>query len=431
MKWYQRCLAFASPIIAAAIFSQVVFADPMELSLEDSIGLALKNNYTILYDKSSREYYFSVMKEAEKNKGFTGTYTHISERYNTAPSYLTSYQYLYSTYHDNEFALTVPLYSGGKLDDEVEEAKIDLKVADLEIDAAKQQIKQTVVSDYYTILEYANEVQVDQDTVKNYEDHLNLTNQKFNVGVVAKTDVLSSQVDLATAQDTLMVAQNNYNNAMAALNNVIRLPHGTELKLRDDAQYEKYPLFLDECLKYAEEHRPEIAQYNAKVARAEYDVKIAKSGYAPTVNFTAEEDWYDSQLPGTKNNNWLVGMTASVNVFDSGVTNAKVQASKHSVDMAVQQAAQERDAILLDVRQYYLSMNEAAKRIETSKVSMDQAGEDLKIEQVKYDVGVGTNLDLLDAILALDTANKTYIKAFYDYHSYKAELEQAMGIAVK
>lgn len=83
------------------------------------------------------------------------------------------------------------------------------------------------------------------------------------------------------------------------------------------------------------------------------------------------------------------------------------------------------------MRQYYLSMNEAAKRIETSKVSVDQAEENLTIERAKYEVGVGTNLDLLDAILSLDSAKKDYFQAFYDYHTNKAELEKEMGLPVK
>lgn len=70
--------------------------------------------------------------------------------------------------------------------------------------------------------------------------------------------------------------------------------------MRDEYKYEKYPLTMAECLQYAQEHRPEIAQYNAEVASAEYDVKIAQSGYVPTVNLTAEEDWYDRHLAGTK-----------------------------------------------------------------------------------------------------------------------------------
>lgn len=431
MKKYQRWLPLLGTIMLAVALSPVALAAPMELSIDDSVALALRNNYDIKYANSSREKSYWALKEAEKNKGLSITFTHTDERYNTPPSYLNGYQYVWTNDFDNQFALTLPLYSGGKLESQIEQAKLDLKVADLDIEAAKQQIRQTVISDYFTVLEYCNEVQVDQETVKNYEEHLNFVSVKLELGMVAKTDVLSSQVNLATAQNTLIKAQNNYNNAVAALNNAIGLPHGTELILKDEFAYEQYPLSLDQCLAQAIANRPEIAQYKAKVASAEYEVKIAKCGYAPTVNLTAEEDWYDSHLPGTTNNNWLVKMTASVNVFDSGLTDSKVKQAVHNVDMTKDKAAQERDTVLLDVRQYYLSMHEAEKRIDTSKVSVNQAEENLMIEKARYDVGVSTNLDVLDAILSLDSAKKEYIQALYDYNTNQAQLERAIGQPVK
>ena len=410
--------------------NQSVFAAPVTLSLDDSIDMALKNNYDIKYAKSNREKYYWAAKEAESNKKVSADYTHTGERYNIAPSSLSS-RYTYANNFDNQIALTLPIYSGGKLESQIDQAKLDLKVADLDIDVAKQQLKGTVVTDYFTVLEYHNEVQVDQETVNNYIDHLNLVKAKYDLGIVAKTDVLSSQVDLAKAQDTLIKAQNNHNNAVATLNNAIGLSHGTELQLKDTFKYEKYVLTLEECIKYAATHRPEIAQYEAKVTRAHYDDKIARSGYLPQVDFTAAEDWNDTKLPGLENNNWLVKLTVSFNVFDSGLTKSKIQQAEHSVDMVRDKAGTERDSILLDVRQYYLSMYEAEKRIDTNQVSVNQAQENLTIQKVRYDVGVGINLDLLDAVLSLNSAQKDYIQALYDYNTNKAKLEQAMGSPVK
>ncbi|MPN30879.1 hypothetical protein SDC9_178350 [bioreactor metagenome] len=53
------------------------------------------------------------------------------------------------------------------------------------------------------------------------------------------------------------------------------------------------------------------------------------------------------------------------------------------------------------------------------------------IEKVKYEVGTGTNLDLLDAVLSLDSAKKDYNQALYDYNTNKAKLEEAMGLPVR
>jgi len=419
-------------IVGLIIFmatNQSVFAAPVTLSLDDSIDLALKNNYDIKYAKSAREKSYWALEQTQKNKKVSIDYTHTDERYNIAPS--SSAGYTYTNDFDNRVTLSLPIYSGGKLESQIDQAKLDLKVADLDIDVAKQQLKGNVVTDYFTVLEYRNEVEVDQKTVDNYLDHLNVVNAKYEFGIVAKTDVLSSQVDLAKAQDTLIKAQNNHNNAVATLNNAIGLSHGTELQLKDNFKYEKYSLTLEQCLAYAEVHRPEIAQYEAKVASAHYDEKIARSRYLPKVDLTAEEDWNDSRIPGLNNNNWMLKLTTSLNVFDSGLTNSKVKQAQHSVDMVGDKAAKQRDSILLDVRQYYLSMYEAEKRIDTNQVSVNQAQENLTIQKVRYDVGVGTNIDLLDAVLSLNSAQKDYIQALYDYNTNKAKLEQAMGSPVK
>ncbi len=426
MNFSQRCAALAVPVLLAATMQQTVLAAPVELSVEESIALAMKNNHDIHYAQSAREKAYWSLKEAKGNKGITVGYTALGER---------SSDLLAATKDKNEyantFALSFPLYTGGKLEDQVKQADLSLQVSELEIEATKQQLKLDVVKNYLSVLEYGKEVQVNQDTVKNYEEHLNLVNAKFDVGVVAKTDVLSSTVDLANAQDNLIQAQNNYNNARAAFNNTLGLPHDTEVSLQDAFLHEQYPMTLDECLRYAILHRPEIGQYEAQTASAKYDIKIAKSGYLPTVSLGAQQGWYDKDWPGDKNNNWLVSVTASLNVFDSGVTKAKVEQAKNNVDMVEDNYKKERDSILLSVRQYYLNMLEADKRIASNTATVAQAEENLTIQKARYQVGVGTDLDLRDTVLALDTAQKNYIAALYDYNTSKAQLEQAMGQPVK
>ena len=427
MNMYKSCLLLLVPGIMLFSFHSSASAADVELSLDDSIALALKNNYDIKYAKSARERAYWSLKETENNRGVTIDFSHSDRRYDSS----TSSADVSGTSYDNQLSLSLPVYSGGSLENKIEQANLDLNVADLEIEAARQQLGLTVVSDYLTVLEYQNEVRVNQETVHNYEEHLNLVRVKYDLGVVAKTDVLSSQVDLAKAQNSLIVAQNNYQNAVASLNNTIGLPHDTKVVLKDEFSYKKYPLTLEECLRYASVHRPEITQNEDKIASAQYDVKIAKSGKLPSVNLTASEGWSDEHLPGLKDNNWTVKLTASLNIFDSGVTKSQIKQAEHNVDMVSDQAGQERDSILLSVRQYYLSMYEAEKRIDTNKVSVDQATENLMIQKARYEVGVGTNLDLRDAVLALDAAQKDYIQALYDYNTSKAKLEQAMGLPVQ
>lgn len=409
---------------------QFGFAAPVGLSLEDSIALALKNNYAIRYALSAKEKSYWVMQEARKNKGVSLDFAHTDQRYNTPPTVTTS-DYVYTTNFDNQIVLSVPIYSGGKLESQVEQAKLDFQVAELDVAAAKQQLKLTVVTDYFTVLEYQNEVQVNQETVQNYADHLALVKSKYEAGLVAKNDILASEVDLAEAKSSLIKSENNYKNAVAALNNELGLPHDTVVTLKNGFTYTKIDQSLAECLDYAAAHRPEIMQYEAKKSSAQQGVKSAQSAKLPTVDFTAQQDWYDSHLPGSKNSNWLVKLTTTLNVFDSGVTQSKINQAQYTVAMVADQAAQQRDEILLAVRQYYFNMHEAEQRIVTNQVSVAQAEENFMIQKARYEVGVGTDLDLRDALLSLDSAKKNYNQAVYDFNTSKAQLEQAMGVPVQ
>lgn len=408
-----------------------VLAGPTDLSLDEAVAMALKNNADVKIARISREQSIWAVRQAEAGKGFTLSYTHSAERYNTPPSYLNNYRYTWTTKYDNELSLSLPVYSGGKLEGQIDKAKLNFEVAELSVTGTEQQTKQSVTTYYFSVLQTGNALNISRDTVANYASHLKNVQSQYDVGIVAKSDVLASEVSLANAQNSLIKAENSYQLAVSTLNNAIGLPLDRELKLKDDLQYEQYTPTLAECASHALANRPEIAEYQANIAIAGDDLKIAQSGYLPKVNLTASQDWYDKELPGANNNNWYVALTVSLNLLDSGLTHSQVKQAKAGIDAAREQARQKRDNILLEVRQYYLGMREAEKRIDTSKVAGEQATENLRIAELRYSAGVGTNLDVLDAVLALNTARNNIVQALYDYNTNRAQLFRAMGVAVE
>ncbi|MEM5769066.1 MAG: TolC family protein, partial [Bacillota bacterium] len=92
-----------------------------------------------------------------------------------------------------------------------------------------------------------------------------------------------------------------------------------------------------------------------------------------------------------------------------------------------EQARQTRDNVETEVRQTYLSVREAYKRIDTTKTAVAKAEEDVNISQVKYNAGAGTNIEVMDAQLALTQAKINYIQALYDFNVSKAKLDKAAG----
>nr|WP_231037518.1 TolC family protein [Pectinatus frisingensis] len=417
-------------------FNDTVLAASNELSLDDCIFLALKNNQVVKIATFDRQTSLAALNQEESGKGFTVTFTHNDKRYDTYnlhQLYVNGIkEYEWDNKDDNLITVSLPIYTGNKLENQIDEAKLNLKISDLNLETVRQQLKQNAISSYFNVLQYRNNLAVNQLSVDNYEKHLKEVQLRFEQGTVAKYDVLASQVSLANAQNNLSKAQNSYKFAIATLNNVIGFPLNNEMILKDDLEYEPYSQTLEDCEQYAMDHRPEIVQHETKIAIAHDDLDIAQSGYRPSVNFVATQNWYySSALPGSDNSNWSVGLTASFNLFDSGVTKAKVDQAKYAIGAAEEQYSKERDDVLLEVHQYYLNLREAETRIETSKVTVEQAEESLRVANTRYEAGVGTNLDVLDAVLAFTTAKTNYIQALYDYNINKSQLDRAIGMAVK
>jgi outer membrane protein len=422
--------------------ASTVGAAPVEISLDDSIALALKNNSSISIYDAARQVTLSQLDEVKNGYQPTLNYTFSGSRINAAaashtyyttqmqPLHFLSPAYSYNEFN-NEISLTLPLYTGGKLEGQVNQAKLNVTVADWTIESNRQQLKLAATNGYFSVLEAQMQVAVDLDSVNDLQAHLNNVQAQYNVGTVAKLDVLTSKVNLANAQQTLIKQKNTYDVAVASLNNVMGLPQDTELKIKDNLTYKPYDTALNDCIQYALQHRPEIIQADLNVKVQQEAVGIADSSNKPTVNLSAMTDWNDTKFAGTRNNNSSIGISASWNFFDFGLTKSKVTEANASVAKAVAQAKQERETVMLDVRTAYLNLREAEKRLATTKVTVEQGQENYKIAQVRYTSGVGTNVDVMDAETALNTARTNDIQALYDYNTSKATLDKAMGIAVK
>lgn len=425
--WKKRLTA----AIAGGVFilsTAAAWAAPVELTLDEAVALALQNNSDIKISESEREKADWAVSEAKAGKrpsvnyNFTGTYT------DSDATELSGSKEKY----DNKIALTLPLYTGGKIEGSIEAAKLGLQSADLGIEKAKQQIKLDATTGYFNILQTANLVKVAQESVDGLTAHLKNVQAQYDVGTVAKSDMLRSEVELADADQKLIIAKNNLELAIASFNNVTGLPLDTQVTPKQSAlAYVANNQTLNDSITYSLANRPEVAQADANVAVAKQQIKIADADKKPTVSLTGYTDWYDKDLPGSDNNNWGASVTASYKLFDSGLTKSKVKQADAELNKATEQARQSRDSVQLEVRQAYLNMKEAEKRIETSKVAVDKAEEDFKIAQVRYSAGVGTNLDVIDAQLALTQAKTNNIQALYDYNTSKAKLDKAMGIPVK
>ena len=401
----------------------------VDLNLEKAVNMALNNNSGVKISQAELQAAKAQKDQAKGARWGSLSASHYSGRYEKYKTSSNAINTVDNTF-TNSVSLAVPVYTGGKLEANIDKAAKNLKSYQYGMEGSYETAEYNATKGYYDVLNASNTVQLSKETVDRLADHLKNTEAQFNVGVVAKVDVLTSQVNLADAQQTLTKAQNNYDYSVAYLNNVIGLPQSTKLNLSEGLEYKEYNNTLDNCITYAMANNPSVHQAELAVDMAKDAQKVANAGNIPQVNLAAENDWAKDKFPGDDKNNWSLGVNVSWNFWDWGVTAAKVAEAKANVINAQETYRQTSDSVRLSVRNNYLSLREAEKRIGTSSVSVSEAEEAYRIAVIRYQAGVGTNTDVIDASVYLTTAKNNYITALYDYNTSLAALKQGMGVPV-
>ena len=185
---------------------------------------------------------------------------------------------------------------------------------------------------------------------------------------------------------------------------------------------------MDQAILMAQKYRWELikADYNVRIANE--SLRIAKAGYYPTISVGGGYNWNDTDFPGFEHKGWNARGGLSWSLWDGGATDASVKKAKEAIKVAQESLLKARESVELEVRQDYLNILSYKEQIRATEAAVAEAEEAYKIATVRYQSGVGINLDVLDAELQLNTARTNYITALYNYNIGLATLEHARGI---
>lgn len=414
----------AAVLFTGAFFCNLPFGACADLSLNQAIQLALQQNTTIKITQQGEQTADAALREAKGAKGFAITATGGADASRTNDEDTTSKLTAGVT-------AKLPIYSAGKLDNNIESGELGVKSAALKTAREREDIRLSVIKAYYDAVQALKTINVDQEAVDKYQAHLTNTQQLYSAGSKARIDVLRSEVSLSDARQTLIKAQNAYEVDLASLRNILNIDRNEPLTLTDDVVYTSFDQDMNSCVDYAYQNRKDLLVDTYTLEQKELAVKVAEAGLKPTVSLSLGTNLSGQIAPSVDNSHsFTAGLSASWNVFDDGVTRAQIDTAKTNRDIARLTLDKDRDDVDLAVRQAYYNMREAEKRFISTQDAVKQAQEDYYIAREKYRAGEGLMLDIIDAQQALSTAQLNYITAQYDYARYKATVENAMGIGL-
>ena len=398
----------------------------LDIDLRGAVTLAIQNNRDITIAELQRR-----EDEADVSAAAAGKNPSLSNTWSASRTKAKGQTGSYGI--DNSFGnglkVTWPIWTGGSVESAINAARYAKNISDLEVYKTEAATKLSAVKAYYNYLEAIKLAEVQHESVSDYQSHLTNVQQQFDAGVVAKLDVLTSNVSLANAKQASIAADNTRDVAEANLNNIMRIPMNTKINALDKEFPEpEFDITMDQAILLAQKYRWELVEADYQVRVANENLRKAKAGYMPTIAVSSGYNWSDSDFPGFANKGWSIGGSVSWPIWDGGATQAAIKKAEAGVKVAQEQLLQSRESVELEVRQDYLNILAAKEQIRATEAFVAEAEEAYKIAAVRYSSGVGTNLDVLDAELQLSTARTNYISALYNYNIGLATLENAMGI---
>lgn len=404
-------------------------AAAMDIDLKGAVTTAIQNNRDITIAELKRREAEADVSAAAAKKNPSISYSWQRNQYPT--QVVTTALGTQSSNHRYSQGINVSwdIWTFGKVEGAIDAARYQKNIADLNVYKTEADTKLAAVQAYYQYLEAIKLAEVQAQSVTDYASHLNNVQQQFDAGIVAKLDVLSSNVSLANAKQKSIAADNTRDVAEANLNNIMRVPMNTTLNPLDKNFPEpEFDLTMEQAILMAQKYRWELVEADYGVKAAEASLRSAKARYLPTVSVGGGYSWEEASVTAVDKDDWAVQGGLSWSLWDGGATQASVKKADAAVKTAQETLLQAREKIELEVRQDYLNVLSYKEQIRAAEASVAQAEEAYKIATVRYSSGVGINLDVLDAELALNTARTNYITALYNYNIGLATLEHAMGV---
>jgi outer membrane protein len=271
-------------------------------------------------------------------------------------------------------------------------------------------------------------VGVARDNLANLQTHLRQTEAFVRLGTHPAIDLALARTNAANAEVQSINAENGYLTAKAQLNQAMGDDRPADYEVSDDglAPVEGEDQPLDALLAEALQHRPDVAALLELARAQELTVGAVRGAFAPSVGlFTGFSS--AGPTPAYSVPNWDAGLALTWPIFQGGLTTAQVQEATANLDAARAQADALRQQVRVEVEQARLAVRAAKSSLAAAGTALENAREQLRLAERRYETGVGNAVELGDSQLALATAAAQRVQADFNLSASRAQLLHALG----
>ncbi len=466
------CFLALCSLAPANAIEDITIQENSILTLNDCISIALNNNPAI----RNARYNYGISKanvNIARSEFFPTVGVGTGYTFNDVSSNRRGMSALTNTNtYTVEATLNQLLWNFGRTNANIRMQKFYMIADKYNFENAVRETTFNVKQRYYEVLAARATVAINRAYVDINERNYLRTKAYFEEGVMSKIDLVNAEVTLSDSKIQLIESSKAYKNALVNLNNAMYVSNAPvysisstegfnidndyapvnltnisktrkkesselpvsvndaklitsvqKLEVLTNYKLNDFPYTFEECIKMAYENRADLKAYNSTLDAVKQQLLYIKRNYYPELSATAGYGFRNTN--STNSFNVGVNLSSSVNIMNQ---KSQVDAAKYQVSIAENSLNQLNKDIYFEVQNAYINMIEIEKQIPLLAVKVRQTLENFELAEGRYYVGLGDYIQLQDAKVNYNNAQRSYIETIYQYNVARANLESAIAL---
>ncbi len=402
------------------------------LTLNEAIQLTVEN-YPLIKQQQEKLKAVDYKIEQQKSYFYPDVQGHASyTRIGPLPSFNFGGQELVLAPANNynlDVVLNEQLYDFGRRSASVDVASSYRKAASDNIELVKSTLSYQTLQTFYSILFIEKSIAVKDTQISALNAHLTVTNKRVESGSATDYDALSTQVRISRAQSEKIDLQNQLKQQKIALKQLLGKEQDTSLTLTGDFSAPSPVGSIDSLINIAFQKRQELQLAEDELNTSRLQENLAGMGDLPSLNAALSygvKNGYEPNLDVLRGN-WAASFSVRVPIFNGFLTRYKESEAKVNTNVSELNITTLKRNIISSVQQAAASLNSNLEQLNTTLTQVRFAEQTVKRAESRYNSGVGTNLDLLDAETSLAEAKFFYLQDLYKSILSAYQLKRAVG----
>ena len=429
-------------ILIIFLFTGILYSQNNPLTLDESIQIGLKNSKDLIISKSKTRFANAKVSEVTSQMlpqlQFSASYARLSD--------ITPFQVSVPFYslpikiqdpilnnYNLKLSLTQPFFTGFRLSSLKSAAEYNFDASASDYNAAVNNYALQIQEAFWNFYNAQKIVDLIKEQKVSVNKHLVDTKNFMDNGLATMNDVLKLQVQLSNIELQLIDAENNRDLARINFNKAIGYDLSSETEIKVDSII---PVTdessLEDLINEAKLKRNEVHSLEKRVLASDEAITAANSNWFPNL-FLFGDVYYSNpnqRIMPQKDEfteTWDVGVSLNWSLWNWGYTSSQSNQAKELKLQTETSLSKLKDAIEIEVTREYLNYNKSLKKVEVAKTSVEQAEENYRLTEDKYNQQLASSSDLIDAETYLLEAKTNLTSALVNYQLSKIRLDKSIG----